>query len=95
MIIFLPEFMSIFHVHAWCQWRSKEGIRFPGTEVKGGDRLPCGCWCPNPVFCKRELFLTTETRLTAQSISLAPSMRTLRLQGWLCWYQSTISALQC
>lgn len=36
--------MSMYHRCAWCQWRSEEGVRSPGTGIRGGCELLCGRW---------------------------------------------------
>lgn len=38
----LPVCISEFHVHARCPWRP-EGMKFPGTGVTYGCKLPRGC----------------------------------------------------
>lgn len=32
----------VFHVHAWCPWRSERGDRVPATGVTDGRNSPCG-----------------------------------------------------
>ena len=48
----LPSCISVHHLCAWCPWKSKLGIRSPGTGVADGCEPPCGCWELNPVLCK-------------------------------------------
>lgn len=31
-------------IRNWCLWRQEEGIRFLGTGITDGCKLPCGCW---------------------------------------------------
>lgn len=40
----LPAYMYVYHVHAWCLGRSKEGIGSPETGAGEGCGPPCGCW---------------------------------------------------
>lgn len=39
----LSACMSVYHLHAWCPWRSEEGVRVPGTGVADCEP-PCRCW---------------------------------------------------
>lgn len=39
----LPTTLSVYHVCAWCLWRSEEGIRCLELEFSGGGES-CGCW---------------------------------------------------
>jgi hypothetical protein len=63
MWVFLPVCICIYYMHAWCPWRSEEGVRCPGTEIIiDGCKLPCGCWELNlgplsPVLLASEPFL--------------------------------------
>lgn len=34
--------MYVYHVHAWCPWKSEEGSIFPRTRDTDGCELPCG-----------------------------------------------------
>lgn len=43
----LSTCVSIYHRHAWCLWKTKEGIRSPGAGVTEGCEPPCGCWEQN------------------------------------------------
>lgn len=36
----------VYHMHAWCPQRPKEGIK-SRTGVVDGCELPSGCWEPN------------------------------------------------
>ena len=42
----------MYHIPAWCPWRSKEGIGFTGNRVMGGYKSLCGCWESNLGPCK-------------------------------------------
>ena len=41
--------MYVHHMCAWCQRRSEEGIRSPGTGVMDSCEAPCRFWESNPV----------------------------------------------
>ena len=43
----LSACIYVHHVNACCLWRPEESIRSPGTGVKDGYELPCGCWESN------------------------------------------------
>lgn len=52
-VLFASVFCCMYahtHTHHMCAWwlqMSQEGVRFPGTEVIGGQEPPCGCWQSN------------------------------------------------
>lgn len=39
-----PTCMYVYHMNAWCPWRSKEGTGSPGTGVINGYEPPYWCW---------------------------------------------------
>ena len=58
----LHTWMSVYQVCAWCPQRPEEGIRSPGTGVKGGCKPPCECWELNlgPLKKQPVVLLTAE-----------------------------------
>jgi hypothetical protein len=44
----LPACMYVHYVCSWYLRKSKEGVRFPGTRVIHGHKLPYGFWELNP-----------------------------------------------
>lgn len=43
-----PACIHVHHKLAWCQLRSEEGARYPGTGVTDGYELPNRCWELDP-----------------------------------------------
>lgn len=55
-----PACVYVYHVHAWCPWRSEGGIR-SGTGVGDGCKPPHGCWDSNLGLLEDQpVCLTTE-----------------------------------
>lgn len=48
----LPACISVQHLCAWSLWRSKSGIRSPGTPIAGACDPLCRCWKLAPSLCK-------------------------------------------
>lgn len=46
-IVLNTEYMSMYHVCAWCPWRSEKGVGSLRTVVTDGCETPCGCLLGN------------------------------------------------
>ena len=76
----LPACVYVYRMHAWYLWRSKEGVRFPGSEVIDGCEFPWGCWKPNPSpLPEHPMLWTTEPSLQA---FLPSSYTATGIQWW-------------
>jgi hypothetical protein len=65
----------VHHVHAWYLERSEEDTRYPGTGLRAGCELPCGCWELNlGPMQELQVFLTAE-------LSLQPLMYILLVES--------------
>lgn len=51
--------MYMCQTHAWCLWKSEEGIGSPETGVTDGWEAPCGCWEMNTGTLKEQQVLLT------------------------------------
>lgn len=58
MSVFL-KYASVCHVYAWCSKSSKEGIRFPKTEVADGCESPHEWW-ESSLPLQKQVLLTPE-----------------------------------
>lgn len=47
MYEYLPTYMYMYHVCAWCLQWSQEGVRSPGIGVMNACEPPHGCWEQN------------------------------------------------
>lgn len=60
-----------------CPWRLEERIGSPGSGVTDNQKLPCGCWGPNPGLLSNDPFLFYDTYENIQ-ISLIPFFKTYK-----------------
>ena len=66
----LHTWTSVYQVCAWCSHRPEEGIRSPGTGVKGGCKLPCECWELNLGPLKEQLTFKPVSHLSSPLFNL-------------------------
>ncbi|KAL6034338.1 hypothetical protein STEG23_034958 [Scotinomys teguina] len=56
--VFLPAYVSLRYMHAWCPKKPEEGIRSLGTGITDSYAVPRGCWESNldPLALQTVLF---------------------------------------
>ena len=59
----LLVYMYVYHVCAWCPWKSEEGVRSPETGVMDSWEPPCQSWELNPVPLQEQVLLTVDSSL--------------------------------
>lgn len=63
MLVCFARIVYLYHICAWYPERTKEGLRFPGTEVTNSCELPCVCWESNLDHLEEHpVLMTTEHR---------------------------------
>lgn len=74
----LSACLYVYHMFAWCERRSEEGITCPGNGVTDGCEMNCWCWELNLDPLQEQLVLLT----TKQSLQPPGSFFKLRNGPW-------------